>query len=146
MADPARRVMENEHFVVLIPFWAVWPFETLLLPRRHDSQLIGLNEAESEALAEIMIRLNICYDNLFQTTFPYSMGIHQQPTDGREHPAWHWHIHYFPPLLRSASIKKHMVGYEMMAMPQRDLTAEYCAERLRSVPTGSHFRAEMGRT
>ena len=137
---PERLVMANDHFVVLIPFWATWPFETLLLPRRHDSRISGLTGEETAALADIMIHLNICYDNLFATTFPYSMGIHQQPTDGREYPEWHWHIHYFPPLLRSASVKKHMVGYEMLAMPQRDLTAEICAERLRVVPTDCHYR------
>ncbi|RPH41294.1 MAG: UDP-glucose--hexose-1-phosphate uridylyltransferase [Desulfobulbaceae bacterium] len=135
-----RLVMANDHFVVLIPFWATWPFETLLLPRRHDSRITGLTTEEITALADIMIRLNICYDNLFLTIFPYSMGIHQQPTDGLEYPEWHWHIHYFPPLLRSATVKKHMVGYEMMAMPQRDLTAEVCAERLRNVSTTTHYR------
>ncbi len=140
LADPARVVMVNDHFVVLVPFWAVWPFETLLLPRRHDSRISGLGMEEKMALAEIMIRLNVCYDNLFATIFPYSMGIHQQQTDGREHPEWHWHVHYFPPLLRSAAVRKHMVGYEMMAMPQRDLTAEHCAERLRAVPVDCHFR------
>ena len=141
LAEPERVVMANDHFVVLVPFWAVWPFETLLLPRRHDSRITGLDSEEKEALAEIMIRLNVCYDNLFATVFPYSMGIHQQPTDGREHPEWHWHVHYFPQLLRSAAIRKHMVGYEMMAMPQRDLTAERCAERLRAIPVDRHFRA-----
>ncbi|KAB2888196.1 MAG: UDP-glucose--hexose-1-phosphate uridylyltransferase [Desulfobulbaceae bacterium] len=140
LADPVRVVMANNHFVVLVPFWAVWPFETLLLPRRHDSRITGLGPEEKEALAEIMIRLNVCYDNLFATVFPYSMGIHQQPTDGCEHPEWHWHVHYYPPLLRSAAVRKHMVGYEMMAMPQRDLTAERCAERLRAVPVDRHFR------
>jgi UDPglucose--hexose-1-phosphate uridylyltransferase len=135
-----RLVMVNDHFVVLIPFWAIWPFETLLLPRRHGGSIGGLTIGERQALAEIMIRLNICYDNLFRTTFPYSMGIHQQPTDGGDYPEWHWHVHYFPPLLRSASVKKHMVGYEMLAMPQRDLTAEVCAEMLRAVSTDRHFR------
>jgi UDPglucose--hexose-1-phosphate uridylyltransferase len=145
LEDPARVVMANDHFVVLVPFWAVWPYETLLLPRRHDSRIAGLGMEEKEALAEIMIRLNVCYDNLFGIIFPYSMGIHQQPTDGCEHSEWHWHIHYFPPLLRSAAVKKHMVGYEMMAMPQRDLTAEHCAERLRAVPVDCHFRERGGK-
>ena len=140
LVDPARVVMANDHFIVLVPFWAVWPFETLLLPRRHDSRITGLSLEEKQALAEIMIKLNVCYDNLFATIFPYSMGIHQQPTDGREHPEWHWHVHYFPPLLRSAAVRKHMVGYEMMAMPQRDLTAEHCAERLRAVSVDCHYR------
>ncbi len=141
LAGSDRLVMQNDHFVVLIPFWASWPFETLLLPRRHSSCITDISSEEREALAEIMIRLNICYDNLFLTSFPYSMGIHQQPTDDRAYPEWHWHIHYFPPLLRSASVKKHMVGYEMLAMPQRDLTAEVCAEHLRAVPTDCHYRA-----
>lgn len=133
-----RVLFVNPSFVALVPFWAVWPFETMILPRRHSPSILAMTAAESRDLAEIMIQLGICYDNLFQTSFPYSMGIHQRPTDGCQRQWWHWHIHYLPPLLRSRSIRKHMVGYELLAMPQRDLTAERSAEWLRALPT-SHY-------
>ncbi len=133
-AEKERILFENTSFVALVPFWAVWPFEVMILPHRHACSLLDLSAAEVEDLAAIMIRLGICYDNLFLTSFPYSMGIHQQPTDGVEHDYWHWHIHYMPPLLRSQSVRKHMVGYELLAMPQRDLTAESAAARLRELP------------
>lgn len=132
--EKVRILFENDSFVALVPFWAVWPFETMILPRRHSGSIESLNEVEKSDLARMMVRLGICYDNLFLTSFPYSMGIHQQPTDGNQHEHWHWHIHYLPPLLRSQSVKKHMVGYELMAMPQRDLGAEGAAERLRNLP------------
>jgi UDPglucose--hexose-1-phosphate uridylyltransferase len=95
---------------------------------------MGLNENERDNLADILRRLTIRYDNLFETAFPYSMGFHQQPEDRKEHPEWHFHAHYFPPLLRSATVQKFMVGYEMLAGPQRDITAEIAAARLRDVP------------
>jgi UDPglucose--hexose-1-phosphate uridylyltransferase len=133
-SEQIRILFENESFVVLVPFWAVWPFEVMILPRRHASSILTMTSAEVEDLAVIMVRLGICYDNLFLTSFPYSMGIHQQPTDGNTHDYWHWHIHYMPPLLRSQSVRKHMVGYELLAMPQRDLTAESAASRLRELP------------
>ena len=126
-----RIVFENDSFAVLVPFWATWPFETMILPKVHMTSLLDMNEAQRGDLADAMVRLNIRYDNLFQTSFPYSMGIHQAPSDGAGHPHWHFHIHYYPPLLRSRSVKKFMVGYEMMAMPQRDLTAEAAAARIR---------------
>ncbi|WP_419785575.1 UDP-glucose--hexose-1-phosphate uridylyltransferase [Pseudodesulfovibrio sp.] len=128
-----RVVLENEHFVVLVPFWATWPFETMILPRTHMTSILEMNAAVRRSLADAMVRLNIRYDNLFQTSFPFSMGIHQQPTDGAEHPHWHFHLHYYPPLLRSKSVKKFMVGFEMLAMPQRDLTPEAAADRLRGL-------------
>jgi UDPglucose--hexose-1-phosphate uridylyltransferase len=129
-----RIICENEGFVALVPYWAVWPFETLVLSRRHVSNIMGLNENERDNLADILRRLTIRYDNLFETAFPYSMGFHQQPEDRKEHPEWHFHTHYFPPLLRSATVQKFMVGYEMLAGPQRDITAEIAAARLRDVP------------
>lgn len=128
-----RIVCDNAHFVAVVPFWAVWPFETMIISRRHVPALTELRDDERDGLANIVRRLTIRYDNLFRTSFPYSMGIHQQPTDGEKHPEWHLHLHFYPPLLRSATVKKFMVGYEMLAAPQRDLTAEAAAERLRAL-------------
>jgi len=128
-----RIVCENEHCVALAPFWAAWPFETMLLPRRHLSALSEMTAAERRALADLLHRLTARYDNLFCTSFPYSMGWHQSPTDQRPHPEWHLHAHFYPPLLRSATLKKFMVGFEMLGNPQRDLTAETAAARLREI-------------
>lgn len=129
-----RIVCQNEHFVALVPFWATWPFETMLLSTRHMASLNDLTEGERDALASLLKRLTTRYDNLFEVSFPYTMGIHQQPTDGADHPEWHLHLHFYPPLLRSASVKKFMVGYEMLGQPQRDLTPESAADRLRELP------------
>jgi UDPglucose--hexose-1-phosphate uridylyltransferase len=126
-----RLVLENEDFAIVVPFWAVWPFETLLISKRHCTGLDQLSASERNSLAEIVKRLTIRYDGLFRTPFPYSMGFHQRPTDGQPHEEWHLHAHFFPPLLRSATIRKFMVGYEMLGTPQRDLTAEIAATRLR---------------
>jgi len=128
-----RIVLQNEHFAALVPFWAVWPFETMVLARRHMGSLPDLTDAEREALADIIKRLTTRLDNLFEVSFPYSMGWHQSPTDGRAHPETHLHAHYYPPLLRSATVRKFMVGYEMLGNPQRDVTAETAAERLRQM-------------
>ena len=125
-----RIVCANAGFVALVPFWAVWPFEALILARRHAASLLDLTDAERDALADILKRLTTRYDNLFCVSFPYTMGLHQQPTDARSHPEWHLHLHAYPPLLRSATVKKFMVGYEMLANPQRDLTPEAAATRL----------------
>jgi UDPglucose--hexose-1-phosphate uridylyltransferase len=133
LARQERIVLQNEHFVVLVPFWAVWPFETLLFAQRHAGDLPALTEAERDALGDLLKRLTTRYDNLFQVSFPYSMGWHQSPTDGVAHPESHLHAHYYPPLLRSATVRKFMVGYEMLANPQRDLTAETAAARLREM-------------
>jgi UDPglucose--hexose-1-phosphate uridylyltransferase len=133
IADGERIVCENEGFVALVPYWAVWPFETMILSRRHASSLGELLDAERGNLADILRRLTIRYDNLFETAFPYSMGFHQQPTDGEDHPESHVHAHFFPPLLRSATVQKFMVGYELLAGPQRDITAEGAAARLRNL-------------
>jgi UDPglucose--hexose-1-phosphate uridylyltransferase len=128
-----RIVCQNDAFVVLVPFWAVWPFETLVLSKRHVASLDQLNSSERDLLGEILRCITIRYDNLFETAFPYSMGFHHQPTDSQPHGAWHFHSHYFPPLLRSATVRKFMVGYELLASPQRDLTPEAAAARLREI-------------
>jgi UDPglucose--hexose-1-phosphate uridylyltransferase len=126
-----RIVFENRSFAALVPFWAFWPFEILLLPKTHMTDIGGMDDSQKNDLADALSRMSIRYDNLFKTSFPYSMGIHQRPTDGLPHDEWHFHIHYFPPLLRSATVRKFMVGYELLAMPQRDITAEESAKRLR---------------
>lgn len=135
VADGSRIVTENEHWVQLVPYWAVWPFETMLLPRRAVQRLTDLTEVERNALADIIKRLTSRYDNLFEISFPYSMGWHGAPTgpDAGDAPHWQLHAHYYPPLLRSATVKKFMVGYEMLAEAQRDLTAEQAADRLRAL-------------
>jgi UDPglucose--hexose-1-phosphate uridylyltransferase len=138
-----RVVLENEHFSVVVPFWAVWPFETLLLPHRHAGSLTDLDQAEITSLADILRHITIRYDNLFEISFPYSMGFHQDPAFGHRAVYHHLHAHFYPPLLRSASIRKFMVGYEMLGMPQRDLTAETAAERLRSL-SGIHYHSHHG--
>jgi UDPglucose--hexose-1-phosphate uridylyltransferase len=129
-----RLVCANDHFILLVPFWAIWPFETLLVSRRCVSALDELNDEERTALADILRQATIRYDNLFRTSFPYTMGFHQRPTDGADYPEFHLHAHFYPPLLRSATVKKFMVGYEMLAMPQRDITPETAAQWLREVP------------
>ena len=135
-----RTVVENEHWMAVVPYWAVWPFEILLMPRRHLLRIFDLNENERDALADILKRLLIKYDNLFETSFPYSMGWHGAPFNGEENQHWQLHAHFYPPLLRSATVKKFMVGYEMMAEAQRDLTAEQAASRLRDL-SEVHYRA-----
>jgi UDPglucose--hexose-1-phosphate uridylyltransferase len=126
-----RIVVENEHWLAVVPFWAVWPFEILLLPRRHVFRLPDLTDNERDALAAILKRLLTKYDNLFETSFPYSMGWHGAPYGAFDH--WQLHAHFYPPLLRSAAVKKFMVGFEMLAEAQRDLTAEQAAARLRDL-------------
>lgn len=144
LSENKRILFSNASFVALVPFWAVWPFEAMILPRHHSSSITLLSSDETKDLARIMNKLSVCYDNLFQTSFPYSMGIHQQPTDGCEYDYWHYHIHYLPPLLRSQSVKKHMVGYELLAMPQRDLTAEMAAKCLQEMST-THYLEVVGK-
>ena len=129
-----RLVSENESFAALVPFWAVWPFETMIVGKRHLTAMDEFDEAERRRLADILKRLTTRYDNVFAAPFPYTMGFHQRPTDGAAHPEWHFHAHYYPPLLRSATIRKFMVGFEMLGMPQRDITAESAAARLRAMP------------
>ncbi len=126
-----RVVFENEYFVVLVPYWAVWPYETMIIPKKHSRTILELNEQESFAFAEAIKYITIKYDNIFKTSFPYSSGIHQAPTDNKSHEYWHWHMSFYPPLLRSASVKKFMVGYELFANAQRDITAEQASETIR---------------
>jgi UDPglucose--hexose-1-phosphate uridylyltransferase len=134
-----RVVFRNEHWAALVPFWAVWPFELLLLPLRRVADLPALTADERDSLADALSRASIRYDNLFQTSFPYSLGFHPRPSDGDEHPCWRLHAVAFPPLLRSATVRKFLVGYELTAEPQRDLTAEDAAARLRA-QSETHYR------
>jgi UDPglucose--hexose-1-phosphate uridylyltransferase len=140
LASGERIVCQNNSFVAIVPFWATWPFETLLLSKRHVADMAALDASQRLALADILKRLTTRYDNLFRTPFPYSMGFHQRPTDGGEHSEWHFHGHFFPPLLRSATIKKFMVGFELLASPQRDMTPELAADRLRGLPDRHYLR------
>lgn len=128
-----RIVVRNEEWLAIVPFWAVWPFETILLPARHVGAIPEMDAASRDGLADLLSRMLRRYDHLFEVSFPYSMGWHQAPTDG-EYPHWHLHGHVYPPLLRSATVRKWMVGYELLGQPQRDITAEQAAERLRSLP------------
>ncbi len=134
-----RLVTENAHWAVVVPYWAAWPFETLLLPKTNVQHLYEMGNEQRKALAEILKDLTIRYDNLFACSFPYSMGWHCAPNDSEDHPEWILHAHFYPPLLRSASVKKFMVGYEMLSEPQRDLTPEQAAETLR-LQSSTHFK------
>jgi UDPglucose--hexose-1-phosphate uridylyltransferase len=136
-ASDERLFDGNDHFLAVVPFWATWPFETLLVSKRHIGNMTALDDAEQSALADILKSVTSRYDNLCQAPCPYSMGFHQQPTDKIDHPEWHLHAHFFPPLLRSASVRKFMVGFEMLGSPQRDITPEYAAEKLREVKVES---------
>jgi UDPglucose--hexose-1-phosphate uridylyltransferase len=132
LAEGTRILCANSHFVALVPFWAAWPFETLVLPRRPLAALDELSAEEQGDLADILRRLTASFDRLFAAPFPYTMGLHQRPTRARA-PGFVFHMHFYPPLLRSATVRKFMVGFEMLAMAQRDLTPEAAAERLRAV-------------
>lgn len=136
--ERVRTVCENEAFLVVVPWWAVWPFEVMVVAKRHARSLLDFSEAERDGLADILKQVTTRYDNLFETSFPYTMGFHQAPCDGERHEEWHFHAHYYPPLLRSATVRKYMVGFEMLGMPQRDITPESAAERLQAV-AGKHF-------
>ncbi len=128
-----RIILQNKHFIALIPYWAVWPYETMIIPKRKIRHINELSEIEKLAFADCIKQLTIRYDNIFNTSFPYSAGIHQAPTDNEQHDEWHFHMSFYPPLLRSATIKKFMVGYELFANPQRDITAEQAAITMRGV-------------
>jgi UDPglucose--hexose-1-phosphate uridylyltransferase len=141
-----RVVVENDEWVVVVPWWAVWPFETLVLPRAHTLRLPDLSDRQRDALAEVIKSLTTAYDNLFQTEFPYTMGWHGAPTTEGKFDHWQLHAHFYPPLLRSATVRKFMVGYEMLAEAQRDLTAESAAERLRELPRQHYKQALTGGT
>ena len=142
MSRGERVVVDNASWAAVLPYWAVWPFETLLMPRRHVLRLTDLTAAERDGLADIVKRLTARYDNLFETEFPYSMGWHGAPTTDGDYAHWQLHAHFYPPLLRSAAIRKFMVGYEMLAEAQRDMTAEDAAERLRSLPERHYKQRE----
>jgi len=133
-----RIIYENESFVALVPFWAVWPYESMVITKNHRKSILELNEKEVTDYANILKILTTKYDNLFQTSFPYSTGIHQAPTNNEQNNEWHVHMSFYPPLLRSANIKKFMVGYEMFGEPQRDITPEQAAESLRNC-SNTHF-------
>ncbi|MCB0194620.1 MAG: UDP-glucose--hexose-1-phosphate uridylyltransferase [Anaerolineae bacterium] len=128
-----RVIVSNEHWVAVVPYWAMWPFETLLIPTRHILRLTDVTRSERDALAAILKRLLSKYDNMFEVSFPYSMGWHGAPTDNQNYDHWQLHAHFYPPLLRSATVKKFMVGYEMLGEPQRDLTPEQAAKRLQDL-------------
>jgi UDPglucose--hexose-1-phosphate uridylyltransferase len=132
-AAGVRVVEQNGAFLAVVPFWAVWPFEVLVIARRHLASIDLLTSEERDALADILKRTTARYDRLFDVSFPYSMGFHQRPTDGEAHSEHHLHLHFYPPLLRSATVRKFLVGYEMLATPQRDITPESAAQQLRSV-------------
>jgi len=134
MEKRERVILENTSFLVVVPFWAVWPFETLLLSKNHRGSFPDFSDTEKDDLAEILHQITVRYDNLFEISFPYSAGIHLKPTDGQVHEEWHFHMHFYPPLLRSATVKKFMVGYEMLANAQRDITPESAAVRLQELP------------
>ena len=126
-----RVVAQNKSFLAVVPFWAVWPFEVTILPRRHVERLEDLTDEERSDFAAMLRAITSTYDQVFDTPFPYSMGLHPAPCDGQRHPEWQFHVHFYPPLLRSASIRKFMVGYELLGSPQRDITPELAAETLR---------------
>ena len=142
LKNPERVIAENEGFVALVPFWAIWPFETMIIPKRPMPNITYMTADEEAAFADIIKRVTVKFDNLFEVSFPYSAGIHQAPTDGEAHEEWHWHMVFYPPLLRSATVRKFMVGYEMLANPQRDISPEFSAEKLRSL-SDIHYKEKQ---
>lgn len=136
-----RIIHENDSFVVLVPYWAAWPYETMIVSKRPVQYISQFSGHEKKDLADALKILTVKYDNLFKTSFPYSAGIHQAPVNSGDFPEWHWHMHFYPPLLRSATVKKFMVGYEMMANPQRDITAELAANQLKELST-EHYKTK----
>jgi UDPglucose--hexose-1-phosphate uridylyltransferase len=128
-----RMVYQNQGFSALVPFWAVWPFEILVCSKQHFGSMLEFAAGDISSLADMLKRIASTYDKVFDVPFPYSMGFHQSPTEAREHPEWHFHAHFYPPLLRSATVRKFMVGFEMLGTPQRDITPEIAAERLQSL-------------
>jgi len=139
-ATGERVVVQNDLFTAVVPFWAVWPFEVMVAANFHAASLTDLTPAQISGLADILRRVTAKYDNLFEISFPYSMGFHQATFDGVAHPGQHLHAHFYPPLLRSATVRKFMVGFEMLGMPQRDLTAETAAARLREL-SDVHYKS-----
>lgn len=137
-----RIIYQDEHMVILVPYWAIWPFEAMIVPKRPMARIVEMTKAERWSLAEAYRHLTIKYDNLFETSFPYSAGIHQAPYDGKDHPYWHWHMVFYPPLLRSATVKKFMVGYELLGNPQRDITPEMAASQIKA-ESDVHYSLSM---
>jgi len=133
MEKQERIIFENDAFAVLIPFWAIWPFETMIIPKKFQKNILEMTDAEASQFAESISVLTMAYDKVFNCSFPYSSGIHQAPTNGKENSHWHWHMSFYPPLLRSSTVKKFMVGYEMFGSPQRDITAEIAAKKLKEL-------------
>ena len=133
LEEKERIIYENDHFVVLTPFWAIWPFETMIVPKKHHINIIQISKQERIGFADAISKITKAYDKLFQCSFPYSSGIHQAPTNGQPNEHWHFHMSFYPPLLRSSTVKKFMVGYEMFGSPQRDITAEQAADRLKII-------------
>lgn len=131
--EKVRLICQNAGFVAVVPFWAVWPFEVLVCSRRHLGSMLEFTANEVAALSELLKQVTSTYDKVFDVPFPYSMGFHQSPTDAAAHPEWHFHAHFYPPLLRSATIRKYMVGFEMLGTSQRDITPEIAAERLQAL-------------
>ncbi|MBK9122528.1 MAG: UDP-glucose--hexose-1-phosphate uridylyltransferase [Chloroflexi bacterium] len=131
---PERVVAMNTEWIAVVPYWAVWPFETLVIPRRHARRMPDLDAAQRDGLADVMKALLVRYDNLFETSFPYSMGWHGAPFNSEANDHWQLHAHFYPPLLRSATVRKFMVGFELLAEAQRDITPEQAATRLQAVP------------
>jgi UDPglucose--hexose-1-phosphate uridylyltransferase len=136
LSDGQRLVCQNDAFLVVVPFWAVWPFETLVLSKRHLGAMHELDDRERDQLADVLRQTTAQYDRVFETPFPYSMGFHQPPLHDPAPERWHFHAHFYPPLLRSATIRKHMVGFELPGSPQRDVNPEDAAARLREVAEG----------
>ena len=133
LREQVRVIVANEGFLAVVPFWAIWPFEVLICSRRHLAGFLEMNSSDMRALSAILKQITSTYDRVFDVPFPYSMGFHQQPFDRQPHPEWHFHAHFYPPLLRSATVRKFMVGFEMLGTPQRDITPELAAEKLRSL-------------
>jgi len=142
LAKAERIVIDGEHFVALVPFWATWPFETIVISKRAVADISFFTEAEKNDLALVLRELTTRYDNIFNTSFPYSAGMHQAPVNSGDFPEWHWHMHFYPPLLRSATVKKFMVGYEMLAGPQRDITPELAAQQIKEV-SNIHYKTKQ---
>jgi len=128
-----RIIFENDGFLVLVPFWAIWPFETMIVPKKFQKNILEMTDSEASQFAEAISVLTVAYDKVFNCSFPYSSGIHQAPTNGLDNAHWHWHMSFYPPLLRSSTVKKFMVGYEMFGSPQRDITAEIAAKKLKEL-------------
>jgi UDPglucose--hexose-1-phosphate uridylyltransferase len=128
-----RIIFENNQFAIIVPFWAVWPFEAMIVPKKAQAHIGLMCKNQQTDYAEAIKVLTACYNKLFDTSFPYSAGIHQAPTEESNYKYWHWHMSFYPPLLRSSTVKKFMVGYEMFAMPQRDITPESVAITLKNI-------------